>query len=111
MSSLAKLYASIFLWVPLAPPVVAAVALFALRFVRGRRWVVHIFALVAMLLTMPIYFFVWSVVDPIALELPGPGDGFVILLWIFFLICSMIFYAAHAAIAYWMSRRHLTSAA
>jgi hypothetical protein len=83
------------LWacLPLAPVAISILAgITSLQFSR-RRWIVHTFAFAAMVFTPPIYLRIQSLLDPTTVLYPGPGDGFVLLLYLFLLIPSLAGYS------------------
>jgi hypothetical protein len=95
MSDLAKLYMSLFLAMPLSPILILAAAVaVSFRMKRGR-WIVHIVAFAAMLLSMPLYLKGRGILDPTSIEYPGPGDGFGVLLWLMFLVPCLVGYGMY----------------
>jgi hypothetical protein len=87
-----KAYNALFIFVPFTP-VLIALSAGALSFLCRRRWIVHIGAFVAMIIALPVYLRVQALLDPTTVSYPGPGDGFVVLLYLFYLPPSLIGYA------------------
>src|SRR6185295_12761385 len=95
MDALTKFYLALFLWMPLSPILILAVAVVVTLRMRRWKWIVHILAVVAMLLSMPLYLIGGGILDPTTIEYPGPGDGIAVLLWLVFLVGSMLGYAIY----------------
>jgi hypothetical protein len=99
MSALAKLHA-LLPWAIFSPFIVVVVAVIATQLIKRGRWIVHILAFVAMVLLMPVYLHIQAVLDPTSIDYPGPGDGFGLLLWLYCLVPSIIFYAGYACVTW-----------
>ncbi len=95
-----KLYLSLFAFLPFAPPLLAvAGALVSLQLSR-RRWIIHALTLAAIPLTLPIYVHFRDVFDPTTVSYPGPGDGFVGLLYLVISALTVIAYLIFCFINY-----------
>jgi len=80
----------------LAPILLAAFGIvFSPRLSIGR-WIIHTSVLAAMLLVLPAVFYFQSIIDPTTAEHSGPGDGFLILLYVPVMIASALYYVAFA---------------
>lgn len=53
-----------------------------------------------MLLVLPAVTYFQNVIDPTTVEYPGPGDGFLIFLYVIVMIASALYYAAFAWVTY-----------
>lgn len=96
-----KAYNALFVFVPFAPVLIAVSAgALSLRLPRRRR-MVHTAALIGMLIALPIYLRVQAQLDPTTVLYPGPGDGFILLIYLWLLIPSVIGYAIFC----WVTRR------
>ena len=85
---------SLFVYLPLAPLVLAVLGAIISLQLAYRRWIVHAITLIAMVLALPIYIYIEGVVDPTTIQYPGPGDGFVVLLYGVVLVLTGIGYLA-----------------
>jgi hypothetical protein len=79
--------------VPFAPPVLAILGGIASLQLTRRRWIVHTITLVAMILALPIYIYFLGVLEPTSIQYPGPGDGFVALLYLVILLPTTLVYS------------------
>lgn len=86
-----KAYNALFVFVPFAP-VLIALSAGAISFRSRRRWLIHIGAFVATTVALPVYLRVQALLDPTTVNYPGPGDGFIVLLYLFYLLPSLIGY-------------------
>lgn len=88
-----RLYLSLFAFLPFAPLVIAVLgAIISLRLSR-RRWLIDALTFAAMLLALPVYIHLQGVLDPTTVLYPGPGDGFIVLLYLAVLIPSAVGYS------------------
>jgi hypothetical protein len=74
------------------PPLVAVCgALLALR-LRWTKWLVH-FVVIATILVAPLFaVYIEGILDPTTVEYPGPGDGLVLLVYLFTAVPSLFGY-------------------
>ncbi len=101
MAAFTRIYLSLFPCVAFAPLVIViASALITLR-ISAYRWIAHVLTFVALLVTLPLCVWLQGRLAPSTIEYPGPGDGFVLLLYLFFLVPAVLFYAGYA----WFTRR------
>jgi hypothetical protein len=98
-----RFYLSLFPWIPFAPIFIMIVAVFVSARMSMHRWAIHIGAFAALFLTLPLYIWTCALLDPTTIEYPGPGDGFVVLLYLFFLVPMTIGYSAYV----WLGRRKI----
>jgi hypothetical protein len=84
-----------------APLIIMIAAIAATLHMSKRRWVVHLLTFAAMLVALPIYFRIGGILDPTTIDYPGPGEGFLVLLYGFFLVPAVLLYAAYA----WVTRK------
>ena len=101
MQTLAHFYESLFPWVAFSPIIVVIVAVNVTVRMSKYKWIGHTLTYAALVLTLPIYVFILGIMDPTTIEYPGPGDGFVFLLYLFFLVPAILLYSAYA----WVTRR------
>jgi hypothetical protein len=88
-----KAYNVLFVFVPFAPVLIALSAR-ALSFrLSRRRWIIHTAAFVAMAVALPVYLRIQAALDPTTVLYPGPGDGFIVLIYVLLLVPSIIGYA------------------
>ena len=88
-----KAYNALFVFVPLAPLLIA-VSAGALSFrLSRRRWIIHTAAFVAMAMALPLYLRIQAQLDPTTILYPGPGDGLMVLIYLYLLVPSVIGYA------------------
>jgi hypothetical protein len=91
---MARFFLSLFIYLPYAPLVLAVLGgIISLR-LSQRRWIVHTITLGAMISALPIYIYLQGVIDPTIIEYPGPGDGFIVLLYLAVLLLTGIGYLA-----------------
>ena len=91
-----RFYHSLFGFMPFATPVLAILGCILSLQLSRRRWVVHTVTLIAMLLALPIYLHVLGALEPTTIEYPGPGDGFVVMLYMMILLPTALVYSAFA---------------
>lgn len=84
----------------LAPILLAAIGGVLSSRLSSGRWIVHSCVFAAMLLVLPAALYFQGVIDPTTVEYAGPGDGFVILLYLIMLIGSAFYYGAFAWVTY-----------
>ncbi len=101
MDALRRFYFSLGAWIPFAPLAILIAAIPITVRMSRHRWLGHVLALAAMLLALPAYFLIAGILDPTMIAYPGPGDGFVVLLYGFFLVPAFLLYAAYA----WVTRK------
>jgi len=101
MEALIHFYLSLFVWVAFAPIIIIGAAIFVTLRMSKHKWVIHVLTFAAFLFTMPVYIWIGGILDPSTIEGPGPGDGFVVLLYYFNSLLTAIFYACYA----WANRR------
>ena len=87
--------------VMVAPLIIAVAAILITLHMSKRRWVVHLLTFAAMFVALPIYIKVGEILDPTTIEYPGPGDGFIVLFYWFFLISALFLYVPYA----WITRK------
>jgi hypothetical protein len=88
-----KAYNALFVFVPFAPVLIAISAgVLSLRLSR-RRWIIHTAGFVAMAIALPVYLRIQALLGPTTVLYPGPGDGFVVLIYLLLLVPSVIGYA------------------
>jgi hypothetical protein len=101
METLIHFYLSLFVWVAFAPIIIMFLAIFVTLKISTHKWIIHALTFAAFLFTMPVYIWIGGILDPSTIEGPGPGDGFVVLLYYFNSLWTAIFYATYA----WLTRR------
>jgi hypothetical protein len=101
MQKLAYFYFALSSWLPLAPIVIVIVAVNVAGRMSKYKWLAHVATYAVLLFIYPIYIRIGGILDPTTIEYPGPGDGFGALLYLFFLVPSLLLYSACA----WVSRR------
>ena len=90
------MYLNLFAFTPLMPILIVGLGIaFSLRRTR-RRWVVHGMVFVALLSALPACLYVRELVDPTTIMQPGPGDGFVVLLYLFTVVPAALGYSVFA---------------
>jgi hypothetical protein len=57
-----------------------------------RRWILHVSVLAMMLLAPFAAIYLQGIIDPTTIQNPGPGDGFVLLLYLPELVLSAVVY-------------------
>jgi hypothetical protein len=84
---------SMSLWLIWLAPIWLAVlgATISLRLSR-RRWILHVSVLAMMLIAPFAAIYLQGIIDPTTIQNPGPGDGFVLLLYLPELILSAVVY-------------------
>jgi hypothetical protein len=92
-SYMVRFYISLFGFVPFAPPVLAILGGITSLQLSRRRWIVHTITLVAMIFALPIYIYFLGVLEPTSIQYPGPGDGFVALLYLVILLPTTLVYS------------------
>jgi hypothetical protein len=107
MQTLTSFYFSFSGWVPFAPILIVGVAILVTLRMSKHKWIVHALTFAALFLTLPVYIWIGGVLDPTSIENPGPGDGFVVLLYFLALVPMAIGYAIYA----WLTRRPSRAAA
>lgn len=80
-------------FLPIAPPVIVLSAGLLSRLVSRGKWMVHIAAFVATILVVPLFIRIQALIDPTTIQYPGPGDGFILILYALLWFPSAIGYA------------------
>ncbi|MBO0754698.1 MAG: hypothetical protein J2P54_02475 [Bradyrhizobiaceae bacterium] len=74
------------------PPLVAVCgALLALR-LRWTKWLVHVVVIAAILIAPLFAVYIEAIIDPTAVEYPGPGEGLLLLVYLFTAVPSLLGY-------------------
>jgi hypothetical protein len=94
-----NLLLSLFVYLPIAPLLLAILGAIVSLQLSRRRWIIHAITFVAMVLALPIYIRIEGLVDPTTIQYPGPGDGFVVLLYGAVLLLTVIGYSAFCLLA------------
>lgn len=89
-----RLYLDLFSFLPLAPPVLAALGTLVYLRLPQHRWVVHAVTSLAMVFAFPCYVYFLGVLDPSSIQYPGPGDAFI---WMAYLVVLL-----PTALVYWL---------
>jgi hypothetical protein len=101
MDAVRRFYFDLGPWIALAPIVILIAGVGGTLRMSRHRWLGHVVTAAGMLLTLPAYVWIGGVLDPTTIDYPGPGDGFLVLLYGFFLMLALSLYAAYA----WVTRR------
>jgi len=97
MNSVARFYFSFAPWaLPLWPMLVVAAGVRVTRRMSKYRWAVHLLVLVAILSAPLAFVSIGAILDPTWLELPGPGDGFLLLIYLVIAAPAIFAYASYA---------------
>jgi hypothetical protein len=100
MQTFTRSYFSLGPFIIFLPLLVVALAIFATLQMSKYKWVVHALAFAFIFFALPLYVWIGAILDPTIIEYPGPGDGFVYLLYAFVAVLTMIGYAVYA----WLAR-------
>jgi hypothetical protein len=101
MAAFTRTYLSLFPWLAFAPVVIATAAILMTLRISRHRWIAHVIAFVALLTALPAYLWIQGILDPTTIDYPGPGDGLVVLLYLFCLVPAILAYSGYA----WLTRR------
>jgi hypothetical protein len=88
-----RFYQGLFGFLPFAPPILAVLGGITSLQLPRRRWIVHTITFVAMVLALPVYIHFLGVLEPTSIQYPGPGDGFVVLLYLVILLLTALVYS------------------
>jgi hypothetical protein len=92
------IHTAAFGWIAFAPFAIVGVAGFVVWRMSRRRWVIHLLTFACLLLALPIYVKGLGILDPSMISYPGPGDGFVVLLYLVNLVPAVIGYSIYALV-------------
>jgi len=111
MAAVARFHLALFPWVGFAPIVIVLTAILTTLRVARHRWIAHGLTFIALLVTLPLSIWIQVILDPTTIAYPGPGDGFVLFLYLYCLGPAVLIYSGYA----WLTRRkardlHLHSA-
>ncbi|HUI97649.1 MAG TPA: hypothetical protein VLX44_17975 [Xanthobacteraceae bacterium] len=111
MATVTRFYSALFPWVGFAPIVIVLTAILTTLRVSRHRWIAHVLTVITLLVALPLCIWIQGILDPTTIAYPGPGDGFVLFLYLYCLGPAVLIYSGYA----WLSRRkardlHLHSA-
>ncbi|HEY1544422.1 MAG TPA: hypothetical protein VGG01_18650 [Xanthobacteraceae bacterium] len=101
MTAFTRIYLSLYPWIGFAPLLITFPVILATLRLARHRWVVHTLTFIALLATFPLYVWIQGILDPTTTQYTTPADGFVLVLYVFCLVPSLIVYSAYA----WFTRR------
>jgi hypothetical protein len=101
METLTRFYSSLAAWIGFTPIFIVGVAIFVTIRMSRYKWIVHVLTFSALLLTLPVYIWIRGILDPTTIEYPGPGEGFIVLIYLFYSVPMIVAYATYA----WLTRR------
>lgn len=89
------------IWI--APVFFAALGVVLSSRLSNGRWIIHCFVFATMPLVLPAAIYFQGIIDPTTVEYPGPGEGFLVLVYLMMMTASAFYYAAFAWVTY---RKH-----